>query len=359
MGGSESCVQDEREPFLVGSSGLFQALARRIDQTARAQRTTLITGPTGSGKDVIARTLHFRSSRRCAPFSAVHCGALPDGLVESELFGHQRGAFTGAQSQRAGLIRKASCGTIFLDEIDSLTLATQAKLLRFLDTGELRSVGADQSERSDAWILAATNQDLEARVRAGVFREDLYFRLTAIRLDVPALRDRSEDILPLARHFRVAVRGADATLADDACAALLRHDWRGNVRELKHRIEAAALLHDALRITADMLGLPDRRESCAVHTLRLPGADLEEHLWDLIDRDKLSFATAIAHCERVLIRAALRVEENSRTRAAGRLGIHVRTIYKKLNASGVPVRPCPVGHDLPERSSLAAVLGAE
>ena len=359
MGENES-IQDDREPVLVGGSRLFQALVRRIEQAARAQRTTLITGPTGSGKDVIARTLHFRSSRRSAPFSAVHCGALPDGLVESELFGHERGAFTGAQSQRAGLIRKASGGTIFLDEIDSLTLATQAKLLRFLDTGELRSVGADQSERSNAWILAATNQDLESRVRAGRFREDLYFRLTAIQLDVPALRDRSEDILPLAQHFLAAVRGADATLADDARAALARHDWRGNVRELKHRIEAAALLHDAPRITAEMLGFPDHREPCAVHAARTPAADLEEQLWDLIDRDKLSFATAIAHCERMLIRAALRVEDNSRTRAAGRLGIHVRTIYKKLNGpSGVPLRPCPVGHELPERSSLAAAIGAE
>jgi DNA-binding NtrC family response regulator len=332
-----------------------ESLARRA---ANTELSVLVTGETGTGKELVARTIHGLSGRAGKPFLAVNCGSLRADLALSQLFGHRKGAFTGAHADGVGLVEAAHTGTLFLDEIGELPLDVQVTLLRFLESGEYMRLGETHVRRADVRIIAATNRELRGSDEK-MFRRDLLFRLNEIEIRVPALRDRSEDILPLARHFLVAVRGADATLADDACAALLRHDWRGNVRELKHRIEAAALLHDALRITADMLGLPDRRESCAVHTLRLPGADLEEHLWDLIDRDKLSFATAIAHCERVLIRAALRVEENSRTRAAGRLGIHVRTIYKKLNASGVPVRPCPVGHDLPERSSLAAVLGAE
>jgi DNA-binding NtrC family response regulator len=350
------------EPVLVGRSDAFHALMRRVDQTAKAQRTTLLTGPTGSGKDVVARLLHARSGRRGAPFNPVHCAALPEGLFDSELFGHQRGAFTGAQTQRAGLIRTANDGTMFLDEIDSLSLSMQSKLLRFLDTGEFRSVGADRSERSNAWIIAATNQDLEARVRAGTFREDLYFRLSAIRIQVPSLRERPEDIVALAEHFLTCVRGDTAAFSDDARAALMRHTWPGNVRELKHRVEAAALLHDTPWIAAEMLALGDRGERPEAPRLdgRGGGRDLEELLWTLIDRDKLSFPGAIARCERALISAALRAEENNRTRAAGRLGIHVRTIYKKLDGAPAPtVEPCPNGHVVPGRSQLRDRFDAE
>ncbi len=344
------------EPALVGRSQAFQALLRRVDQTARAQRTTLLVGPTGSGKDVVARTLHARSSRRNAPFNPIHCAALPEGLAESELFGHQRGAFTGAQAQRAGLIRAASGGTIFLDEIDSLSLQLQSKLLRFLDTGEVRSVGSDRSEHSSAWIIVATNQDLEARVRSGLFREDLYFRLTAIRLDVPSLDARRDDVVPLAEHFLACVRGATATFSDDARLALAHYPWPGNVRELKHRVESAALLHDdAPCVTAEMLGLPGLISSNDPPiALPEPGSALEQLLWSLIVRDKLSFTDAIARCEKALVSAALRAESNNRTRAASRLGIHVRTIYKKLDpgVQGLPARACTDGQTLPDRPCL-------
>jgi DNA-binding NtrC family response regulator len=355
MANHEQRLEPGMEPALVGRSTAFQGLMQRIDQTARAQRTTLLIGPTGSGKDVVARTLHARSSRRHAPFNPVHCAALPEGLAESELFGHQRGAFTGAQAQRAGLIRAASGGTIFLDEIDSLSMQLQSKLLRFLDTGEVRSVGADRSERSSAWIIVATNQDLEARVRAGTFREDLYFRLTAIRLEVPSLHARRDDVVPLAQHFLACVRGDTATFSEDAHVALANHAWPGNVRELKHRVEAAALLHDASSVTAEMLGLGAHR--IRVEATAHPhesGNDLERMLWGLVDRDKLSFTDAIARCEKALVRAALRAEENNRTRAASRLGIHVRTIYKKLDPAitTLPVRACTDGQTMPERPCL-------
>jgi two-component system NtrC family response regulator len=352
-------VEGGGEPALVGRSAVFQGLLRRIGQAAKVLRTTLLTGPTGSGKDVIARTLHARSARRDAPFNPVHCAALPEGLVESELFGHQRGAFTGAQSQRAGLIRAAHGGTIFLDEIDSLSLAMQAKLLRFLDTGEFRSVGADRCERSDAWVIAATNQDLEARVRAGAFREDLYFRLAAIRIAVPALRDRAEDVVLLAEHF-LARLGGTAALSAEAHAALVGHSWPGNVRELKHRVESAALLHDGPWIDADMLGLGEGHAVCGAPPSSRPGFELEDLLWALVDRDKLSLPGAIVRCERALIRAALRAEENNRTRAAGRLGIHVRTIYKKLDGTADLLEAaCPNGHALAGRSQLHDRLDAE
>jgi len=339
------------EPALIGRSATFQGLMRRIDQAARAQRTTLLVGPTGSGKDVVARTLHARSSRRSAPFNPVHCAALPEGLAESELFGHQRGAFTGAQAQRAGLIRAASTGTIFLDEIDSLSLQLQSKLLRFLDTGEVRSVGSDRSERSSAWIVVATNQDLEARVRAGTFREDLYFRLAAIRIDVPSLHSRGEDVVPLAEHFLSCVREGNARFTDEARTALAEHAWPGNIRELKHRVEAAGLLHEAFDITPEMLGLGPREVPPLAKAMSEPGNELERMLWRLVDRDKLSFNDAMHRCEEALVRAALRAEENNRTRAANRLGIHVRTIYKKLDVAiaAVPVRACTDGQTMPER----------
>src|SRR5215468_5350171 len=165
----------------VGQSTAFQHLRSRIPQVARVARTTLICGPTGSGKDLIARMLHDHSERRGRPFVIVHCAALPDTLVEAEMFGHARGAFTGATQARPGLIRTASHGTLFLDEVDSLPLSAQAKLLRFLETGEYRAVGADRVEHSDAWVIAATNQDLNDCVRAGSFRADLMFRLAVVR----------------------------------------------------------------------------------------------------------------------------------------------------------------------------------
>jgi len=320
------------EPLLLGQSPCFINLLERLRGVARAQRTTLISGPTGSGKDVVARSLHLYSPRRDRPYIAVHCGALPETLVEAEMFGHSRGAFTGALQTRPGLVRSASSGTLFLDEIDSLPTGAQAKLLRFLETGEYRAVGSDHVEHSEAWIIAATNQDLSERVREGQFRADLMYRLAVVELTVPPLRDRVNDIRGLAEHF-LSQMDEKKRFDQEALRAMESYNWPGNVRELKHRVESAALLCDGDTIGSRALCLDGRGEratSAAYPTDVGRPLGLQKQLWELIDSDKLTLAQAISECERLLVQAALRAENNNRTRAAGRLGIHVRTIFKKL-----------------------------
>jgi DNA-binding NtrC family response regulator len=338
----------EHRPAFVGVSPCWTHLRGRIASIARAQRTTLICGPTGSGKELVARALHDESQRRGEPYVAVHCATLPDTLVEAEMFGHCRGAFTGASQSRPGLVRTAACGTLFLDEVDSLPAAAQAKLLRFLESGEYRAVGSDRLERSGAWVIAATNQDLGVCVQRGSFRADLMYRLAVVRLDVPPLRSRPEDIVVLAEHFVDLASGGAKRLGDDARRALLSYDWPGNVRELKHRVESAAVLGSEDVIEPGALGLggeaasqPLSRAPLASMANRLPRAacapipiapsvPLERELWSLIEQDGLTLAAALARCEDILVRSALHAENMNRTRAAGRLGIHVRTLFKKL-----------------------------
>jgi two-component system NtrC family response regulator len=344
-GGSEVVAAvEEYATTVFGDSPPIVAIHRRLDAIARAERTTLISGPTGAGKDVVARALHGRSRRSTEPFVVVQCAALPDNLVEAELFGHSRGAFTGAVAARDGLVRTAEQGTLFLDEIDSLSLGAQAKLLRFLETGEFRPVGADRTERSTAWVVAATNQDLRARVEHGQFREDLLYRLEVVRVAIPPLRERRVDILPLAEHFLALLGLGHKRLSPAARAALEGYGWPGNVRELRHKIEAAALLGEGDVIDLADLGL-DGVLGGALGGGRVREAwpssppliadmaaaiGLEGELWRLVSDRGMSLAQATAACEEMLVRAALRAEGDNRTRAAARLGINVRTIYKKL-----------------------------
>lgn len=297
----------------------------RIPRIAQAQRTTCLTGPTGSGKEVVARTLHDASQRRGEPFVTVHCGAIPDELFESELFGHVRGAFTGAMRAREGLVGQARMGTLFLDEVNSLTPRAQSKLLRLLESGEYRAVGSDEPRRSRAWILSASNADLRVAVASGAFRSDLLYRLEAIRLELPSLAERGADVLLLAEHFKNEAGGAHLAYTAEARRAMMRYDWPGNVRELKHRVESAVLLHEGQAIDAEDLGI-------GPYGGRGSGGEavLDETLWNLISIQGMTLAEAVEHCEQALIGAALRAEEGNRTRAAGRLGIHVRTIFKKL-----------------------------
>jgi DNA-binding NtrC family response regulator len=309
---------------LVGASQPMRSVAARIPAVARARRTTLICGPTGTGKGVVAAALHDAAFPFGAPYVAVHCAAVPQDIVESELFGHMHAMFADASNARGGLVGSACGGTLFLDEVHALSLPVQAKLLRFIDSGEFRAVGSDRDERAEVWVLAATNGDLQRRLAEGTFREDLFYRLDAMRLDLPPLCRRDGDIELLAAHFLQLSGGAGRRFSADALTALRAHSWPGNVRELKHRIERAALLGSAEVIDAVDLGLstPSAELACMPE----PTGDI----WDLIERQGLTLAEALDVCERRLISRALAAEGNNRTRAAARLGIHVRTIFKKL-----------------------------
>ena len=317
---------------LVGDSPPMRALIERIPVVARAGRTTLISGPTGSGKEVVAAALHRARNPR-APYIAVHCGAIPEQLMEAELFGHTRGAFTGALQPRPGLIKSAAGGTLFLDEIDSLSVPAQAKLLRFLESGECRAVGSDKTEHTDVWVIAATNKCLATQARQGSFREDLYYRLDVMRLDLPPLCARGRDVEVLAAFFLERI-APSRRFSRAALAAIAAYEWPGNVRELRHRVERAALVAREPTIEPVDMGL-GRVEHTATAAAAEP-AQVWTELWRMLEEDGLSLSEVMTLCERKLIGQALQAEDNNRTRAARRLGIHVRTIFKKLSQHGEP-----------------------
>jgi DNA-binding NtrC family response regulator len=244
---------------LVGESAAMHAAVELATRVAPSRSTVLLTGETGTGKELVAGLIHAGSPRAGRPFVKVNCAALPETLLESELFGHERGAFTGADRQRAGRFEQADGGTLFLDEIGDMTPATQVKLLRVLQDGEFHRVGGNRPMRCDVRIIAATNHDLEQRVREGGFREDLYFRLNVIRVHLPPLRERGTDAVALAAHFleqfsrdlgRPRVR-----FGEEALGRIREHAWPGNVRELRNAVERAVLLSDGDEIRAEHVGL--------------------------------------------------------------------------------------------------------
>jgi len=242
----ERLIARERFGELIGNSRRMQDVYRLIEGVASATSTVLVLGESGTGKELVARAIHQSSPRQTKPFVTVNCAAIPKDLVESELFGHVRGAFTGAQAARAGLFDSADGGTIFLDEVGDLPLAAQVKLLRTLQEGEVKRVGSDETRIVDVRVVAATNVDLKAKIESGEFRRDLYYRLNVIAIHLPALREREEDVVLLANHFvrKLAVRmGRSAkTLGEGALDALRAHSWPGNVRELEHAVEHAFVL---------------------------------------------------------------------------------------------------------------------
>ncbi|MET3781538.1 two-component system C4-dicarboxylate transport response regulator DctD [Brevundimonas sp. 1080] len=248
---------------LAGSSRAITALRATIAQIADARMDVLIEGETGTGKEAVARALHNGGRRRLAPFVAVNCGALPDGLIESELFGHELGAFAGALRRRVGHVERAHNGSLFLDEVESMPLAVQVKILRVLEEREVHPIGANEPRALDLRVLASSKIDLGEAARAGAFREDLYYRLNVVRLRVPPLRERREDIPLLFAHFlrRAADRhGVDIpSISDSVRRLLVEADWPGNIRELAHFAERVALsLDDNTRAPDDGLSLPDR-----------------------------------------------------------------------------------------------------
>ncbi|ALL66714.1 Response regulator of zinc sigma-54-dependent two-component system [Paraburkholderia caribensis MBA4] len=315
-----------REPQLLGISEAMRDVQKRLGRAAGTNSTVLITGETGTGKEVAARVLHRASARADGPFVAVNCAAIPQDLLESELFGHGKGAFTGAHAERRGRFEEAHGGTLFLDEVGDMPLAMQAKLLRVLQEREITPLGTNRTIAVDVRIVAATHRDLPGMVAAGTFRQDLSYRLNVIPLYMPPLRERIADILPLAEHFLVALAGssdeARKHLSADAQRLLVSFTWPGNVRELANAIERAnALASSALLTREDFAFLFD---SGTHPTDAIPASLLELPLND-----------ALAQLERALITRALALADGNRAEAARRLGISRQSLYTRLASLGL------------------------
>ncbi|MBO9676801.1 MAG: sigma-54-dependent Fis family transcriptional regulator [Acidovorax sp.] len=300
---------------LVSSSEAMRQVFKRIGLAAGSDATVLILGETGTGKELVARALHRNSGRATGPFVAVNCAAIPAELMESELFGHAKGAFTGAVSERIGRFREADGGTLFLDEIGDMPLSTQAKILRVLQEREITPVGANRVQSVDVRIIAATHRDLPAAVKEGRFREDLWYRLQVVPLWLPPLRERLGDVLLLAEHF-LRLQGGDSPKRLSAAAArlLLAHPWPGNVRELRNAMERAAILSHGPVIDAEHIGLQTLAASA-------PGLDID---WDG------PMGLAVARVEREMIVRALAATAGNRAEAARRLGLSRQQLYRKL-----------------------------
>jgi len=312
---------------IVAESPAMRAALDLVARVAEHRTTVLITGESGTGKELIARAIHRASPRASAAFVAVNCAAIPDSLLESELFGHVRGAFTGAAGDKPGLFEQADGGTLLLDEIGELPLALQAKLLRVLQDGEIRRVGDQRSRRVDVRVLAATARDLAAEAAApgGRFREDLYYRLNVVTILLPPLRERPEDIAPLARHFtaRLARRlGRALSLSPAALAWLETQPWRGNVRELEHAIERGAVLSDKA-----VLEPADLREDPS------PAAPSPER--ESGPGGTATLREAVEAVERRTITAALEAAGGNRREAARQLGVSLRTLFYKIERYGI------------------------
>jgi DNA-binding NtrC family response regulator len=309
-------LRREGFPELIAESPVMRPVLRLMARVAPSDANVLIVGEHGTGKEVVARWLHAASARAERPLVAVNLGGIPDGLFESELFGHVKGAFTDAKVDRIGRFELAARGTLFLDEIANLPLAQQAKLLRVLETGEFERVGSSRTQRVDVRVISATNADIHAEVAAGRFRPDLLFRLNTVEIRLPPLRERREDIPLLAAHFlqRYAARYRKAVteFAPEAMEALLHHRWPGNVRELDHTIERAILMADEGKVAVQDLGLGTRRDG--------PPA---------LDEMRL------ADAERVLIERALARAGGNVSEAAQALGLSRSALYRRLKRHGL------------------------
>ena len=304
---------------IIAKSESMRDVVSLVQRIAGSTASVLVTGESGTGKELVARAIHYNSTRRLGPFIGVNLAAVPEGLIESELFGHKKGAFTDARADKPGLFVEANSGTIFLDEIGELALPLQAKLLRVLQEHEVRPLGATKNQHVDVRVIAATNKNLETMLADGSFREDLYYRLNVIHLDLPPLRSRPEDIVPLADRFLEQL-GAKQTpprrfrLSSEAQHLLLAYHWPGNVRELMNVLERGVALCQGELIADD---------------------DLPPHVRERRPADFLGAAVArrmtLAELEREFIERVLEDEAGNKTRAAQRLGLDRKTLYRKLD----------------------------
>jgi len=305
---------------MLGASPQMQAVFAFVRKVATTSAPVLILGENGTGKEMVARALHGRSPQRGGPFVAINCNAIPENLLESELFGHEKGAFTGAHMQRRGLIETAAGGTLFLDEIGELPASLQVKLLRFLQEKTFQRVGGRQEIQSDARMIAATSVNLQESVASGTFREDLYFRLAVVVVTVPPLRDRGDDIGLVAReflrHYGVQHGKPRLTFAPDAMHALNLHRWPGNIRELQNRVQRAVIMAEGKRVTARDLELADASSALPPQTLK----------------------QAREAVERELVQDALRRHSGNITSAALELGISRPTLYELMEKLGIGKR---------------------
>jgi two-component system response regulator AtoC len=326
-----SLVQTER---IVGNSPAMQEVYKTIGKVAKADATVLITGESGTGKELVAEALHFNSNRRSGPMVKVSCAALPETLLEAELFGHEKGSFTGAMTQRRGRFEMADKGTIFLDEIGEMTVPTQTKLLRVLQERKIERIGSNLPIKVDIRIIVATNKDLQKQVEQSKFRDDLYYRLNVINIHMPPLRDRKEDIPSLVEHFlakhRYSATAQPAAISEEAIRRLMEYNWPGNVRELENVIERAVVLSRGQIITSRELPFGDHE-----------GGEGEEGEadGDVAKSDSSFFKKSVAQFEKDLIMKALRDANGNRSKAAEMLGIYRRLLYAKIKEYGLEGYP--------------------
>lgn len=318
-------AETNRDEILIGDSPAMQGIYKVVGRVSRSDATVLISGETGTGKELVATVLHRNSTYASGPLIKVNCAALPETLLESELFGHEKGAFTGAVAQRKGRFELAHKGTIFLDEVGEMTLATQKKLLRVLQEREFERVGGTTTVKVDTRVIAATNKDLPREIELGNFREDLYYRLNVIAIELPPLRDRLSDISLLVEHFlnkhRYSRGSAPARISQEAMAKLLAHDWPGNVRELENTVERAVIMARGGIIAGDHVTFPGQEARRPVDVVQsiADGVALDEFLRDIESR---------------YLREALRQAGGDEGVAAGLIGVAPKEFSERLARSG-------------------------
>ncbi len=307
---------------MIGRCAAMEEVCRHIGKVAPTDSTVLILGESGTGKELVARAVHDQSQRKNAPFVTVNCAAIPEPLIESELFGHEKGAFTGAESARTGLVESADGGTLFLDEIGELPMTAQSRLLRVLQNGEIRRVGSEHSRRVDIRLLAATHRDLKQRVESGEFRGDLYFRLRVVELTLPPLRERGDDLVELTRFLleKTCRQLSKPLLAlpEDTLQVIQAYDWPGNVRELENALERAVILCDDGRITPELLAI-EHRPGTASTTAQTPGTDAKLSLEDYFKQFVLA-----------------NQEQMTETELAKQLGISRKALWERRQRLGIP-----------------------